>query len=134
MTDSEIDALAQESRNAHNKTGHQNLWKAVLNLPAWYFLAQGEGEDVEPMVVRAGGRPTLLAFTSEERAQAFARHLAGRRGGPERDILNMDVADAVEYCAQIFDMGVETIHFNTGDYEFSSGMVALKDMHGRYVG
>lgn len=133
MTDTEIDALAHASRNIQNKTGEQHLWKAVLNLPSWYFLAQGQGDDIEPLVARVGGRPTLLAFTSEDRAQAFARHLAGKQGGPERDVLNMDVPDAVGYCTQVFDMGVETIHFNTGDYEFSAGMITLKDMHGRYA-
>ncbi len=133
MTDSEMDALAHASRNIQNKTGEQNLWKAVMALPSWYFLAQGQGEDIEPLIARVGGRPTLLAFTSEDRAQAFSRHLAAKQGGTERETLNMDVADAVGYCQQVFDMGVETIHFNSGDYEFSSGMVTLKSMHGRYA-
>lgn len=133
MTDSEVDALAHASRNVQNKTGEQNLWKAVLTLPGWYFLAEGQGDDVEPMVARIGGRPALLAFTSEDRAEAFTNHLASKPSGVKRDVLNMDIADAVEYCQQLFDMGVETIHFNSGDYGFSSGMVKLKDMMGRYA-
>ena len=132
MNDTEIDALAHASRNVQNKTGEQNLWKAVLKLPAWYFVAQGSGEDVEPLVARVGSRPTLLAFTSEGRAEAFTRHLEGKQGGPRRGVLDMEIADAVEYCQQLLEAGVETIHFNSGDYEFSSGMIKLKDMAGRY--
>ncbi|HYE62030.1 MAG TPA: hypothetical protein VD997_08525 [Phycisphaerales bacterium] len=132
MNDTEIDVLANESRNLTNKTGEHNLWKAVLKLPAWYFVAQGSGEDVEPLVAKVGGRPTLLAFTSEERATAFTRHLESRQGGARRGVLDMEVADAVAYCQRLFEAGVETIHFNSGDYEFSSGMIKLKDMAGRY--
>ena len=133
MTDTEVDQLAHESRSVQNKVGEQKLWKAVLTLPGWYFIAQGQGEDAEPLVARVGGRPTLLAFTSEDRAEAFSRHLEARQGGGRREVLNMDVADAVGYCQQLFEMGVETVHFNSGDYEFSSGMVTLKDMMGRYA-
>jgi len=133
MTDSEMDALAHASRNVQNKTGEQNLWKAVLTLPGWYFIGQGKGEDVEPLVARVGGRPTLMAFTSEDRAEAFSRHLAAKQSGAKPEVLNMDVADAVEYCQQLFELGVETVQFNSGDYGFTSGMVRLKDMLGRYA-
>jgi len=132
MTDTEVDALSQDSRNIQNKVGEQKLWKAVLALPAWYFIAEGSGQDAEPLVARVGGRPRLLAFTSEQRAEAFTRHLEAKQGGPQRGVLEMDIPGAVEYCQQLFEAGVDTIHFNNGDYEFSSGMIKIKDMAGRY--
>lgn len=135
MTDTEIDALSMAARNVQNKVGEQALWRAAVTLPEWYFVSQGSAEDAEPMVARMGGKPKLLAFTSEERAEAFVRHLQARPGGGGNingGVLNMGVPDAVEYCQQLFDSGVDTIHFNPGDYEFSSGMIALKDRLSRY--
>jgi hypothetical protein len=129
--DTEIDALAEASRNIQNKTGEQSLWKAVLNLPTWFFLAQGEGDDVEPMVGAFGPQKKLLAFTSEERAEAFAKHLA-KKGGHQPGILEMDVPSAVEYCQQLFDAKVPYVLFNNGDYGFESGMIKIRDMAGRY--
>ncbi len=133
MNDAEMDALSHAARSIQNKTGEQSLWKAVLALPAWYFIAQGEGENAEPLVAKVGGRARLLAFTSEDRAAAFGRHLETHHGGGPRSVLSMDVVDAVEYAQQLFEAGVETIHFNTGDYEFTSGMIALKDRLSRYI-
>src|SRR5690349_19746333 len=77
----DMDALALASRSAQNKVDGQNLWRAVMTLPVWYFIAQGQADQAEPMVASVDGRAQLLAFTDEDRAEAFARHIAGKRGG-----------------------------------------------------
>src|SRR3954471_7352632 len=130
---SEVDALAQAARSAHNRMGEQNLWRAVLTLPVWYFIAQGEGENAEPMVASVEGKPRLLAFTDEDRAEAFTRHLEAKKGGPRPGLLEMDVADAVDYGQELERAGVESILFNTGEYGFSCSMTQLRDMHSRYI-
>src|SRR5881394_693602 len=96
----DVDALALESRNAHNKVGEQILWRVVLALPAWYFIAQGEGDQAEPMVASVDTKAQLLAFTDEDRAEAFARHIAGKRGGKQPGVLEMAVPDAVRYARE----------------------------------
>jgi len=129
----EVDALALAARSVQNKVGEQNLWKAVMALRVWYFIAQGEGDEAEPMVASVEGRPQLLAFTDEDRAEAFTRHLEAKKGGPRAGLLEMDVPDAVEYAKELEGLNVETILFNTGEHAFSCSMTRLKDMYSRYV-
>lgn len=128
----DFDALVEQSRSAVNKLGHQALWKAAMALDAWYFLGQGHGDDTEPMVAALEGRPTLLAFTDEDRAVDFAKRRAQAKGGSMAPILNMDIPDAVEYCKQLRDLGVDGVLFNSGAYSFDSGLTAVMDMFGRY--
>ena len=130
---SQFDALAEAARSVQNKVGEQALWKAVMALPVWYFIAQGTGDDAEPMVAKGDRRSHLLAFTSEDQAEAFTRHLEAKRGGPRPGLLEMDVVDAVGYAQELMDLGVDSILFNTGEHSFSSGMIGLKDMYGRYA-
>jgi hypothetical protein len=129
----EVDALAEAARSVQNKVGEQNLWKAVLALRVWYFIARGEGDDAEPMVASVDGRPQLLAFTDEDRAEAFARHIQSKRGGEAPGLLEMDVPDAVEYAKELEALDVATILFNSGEHAFSCSMTRLKDMWGRYA-
>lgn len=130
--DLDFDALVDESRSAVNKTGHQTLWKATVGLESWFFVGQGHGDDAEPMVASLEGRPTLLAFTDEDRAMEFAKKRAQAKGGSIGPILNMDVPDAVEYFAQLRDLGVEYVLFNNGAYSFESGLTGVLDMFQRY--
>jgi len=125
----DVDALSLASRNAHNKTGEQNLWRVVLALPAWYFIAQGEGDQAEPMVASVDGKAQLLAFTDEDRAAAFARHIAGKRGGEPPGLLEMDVPDAVQYARELESLDVETILFNSGEHAFACSMTRLWEMY-----
>jgi hypothetical protein len=127
----DVDALALASRNAHNKVGEQNLWRTVLALRVWYFVAQGEGDAAEPMVASVDGRPQLLAFTDEDRAEAFARHIAGKRGGEPPGLLEMDVPDAVQYARELESLDVEAILFNSGEHAFACPMTRLWDMYKR---
>ena len=77
----DFDALADGARSAVNKTGEHTLWKAVMALPAWYFVGDRAGDEAEPLVAAVDGEPHLLAFTDPERAGAFSRYRAAQRGG-----------------------------------------------------
>jgi hypothetical protein len=131
--EADLDALAEAARSVQNKVGERELWKAVMALRVWYFVAQGEGGDEEPMVASAHGQPELLAFTDEDRAAAFACAVEARRGGPRPGLLEMDVPDAVEYARELESLDVETILFNTGSHAFSCSMTRLRDMYSRYA-
>jgi hypothetical protein len=128
----DFDGLVEQSRSAVNKLGHQALWKQAMALEAWYFVGQGHGDDAEPMVASLEGRPTLLAFTEEERALDFAKRRAQTKGGNIAPILSMETADAVDYCKQLRDLGVDSVLFNSGAYSFESGLTGIVDMFGRY--
>jgi hypothetical protein len=129
----DFDVLVEQSRSAVNKTGEQNLWKAALNLPAWYFVGMGAGDDVEPMIGTLDGKPHLMAFTDHERAERFAKHLVGKKGIQEPPVLEMTVAEAVDYCGVLADHKVAGIVFNTGQYAFQAGMIRVADMFKRYT-
>jgi len=129
----EFDALSEAARSIQNKVGEQNLWKAVMALHAWCFVAQGEGDEAEPMIVSIKGTPMLLAFTDQDRAEAFTGHLQEKNPGPRAGLLEMDAADAVSYVLELEVVGVGNILFNYGDHSFSCTMTSLADMHGRYA-
>lgn len=123
----EIDALVEASRDGTSKMGEHALWRAVVNLPAWYFVANSAEEDCEPTVGVVDGRAHLLAFTEEERAAAFSARRAQIRGGKQHPVLHMEVDDAVSYCQSLMDAEVESVLFNSGKYAFQAGMIELKD-------
>ncbi len=129
----DVDALVEESRTAVNKMGEQRLWKAVLALPEWYFVADQPGDEGEPLIATIEGHPYVLAFTDEERASAFAASRAARKGEPAAPVLSMEVADAVGYLRSLIDHNVIGAHFNNGKYSFGASTEKLIDMHGRYT-
>ena len=133
--DVDFDALVEQSRSAVNKLGEQALWRAAAGLEAWFFIGQGHGDDAEPMVASLNGRPTLLAFTDEDRALEFAKRRAQAKGGSIAPILAMDVPDAAAYAATLREAGVEGVLFNSGAYSFECTLTALAEharrAHGR---
>ena len=102
-----------------NKSGEFALHKAVLSIPTWYFIAQGTGDEAEPMVGVVSGVPHVLAFTEEFRAAGYADILGRQRGGASPGVLSMDVPDAMEYFGVLAGHRVEGVAFNSGDYAFA---------------
>lgn len=121
----DFDALVETARMGMNKTGEFDLHKAVLSIPAWYFIAHGEGDDAEPMVGVVEGVPHVLAFTEEFRAAGYADILGRQRGSSAPAILSMDVPDALEYFAVLAQHRVEGVAFNSGDYAFAVSFTQL---------
>ena len=115
----DFDALVETARMGMNKTGEFALHKAVLSIPTWYFIAQGQGDDVQPLVGAVEGVPHVLAFTEEFRAAGYADILGRQRGGSAPGVLNMDVPDALDYFKMLAEHRVEGVAFNSGDYAFA---------------
>ena len=131
--DPDFDALADGARSAVNKTGEHTLWKAVMGLPAWYFVGDRAGDEAEPLVAAVENEPHLMAFTDPERAGAFSRYRAAQRGGDATGVLNMDVPDAVEYCRALMPTKIEGVLFNHGAHSFQAGLSSVIDMYTRYT-
>ncbi|MDX2132909.1 MAG: hypothetical protein SFY69_12735 [Planctomycetota bacterium] len=141
--DTDFDALVEASRQGQNKMHEQALWKAAMNLPTWYFVARGAGEDAEPLLGALEGKGSLLIFTDEDRAADFAKRRLMRASdvrGASRDpasvegqVLNMDVPDAVEYAKDLAKAGVEWALFNSGGYAFQTSLIDLGDKFTRYA-
>ena len=87
------------------------FWNAYFRLPRWLMIARGEAENVQPFVVVAGDRPTLLVFSDAAGAQAIGR----AAGLPEEDaskILALPMPDAVEWAASFAQHGVQAVQFD----------------------
>lgn len=121
----DFDALVETARMGMNKTGEFDLHKAVLSIPTWYFIAQGEGDEAEPMVGVVEGVPHVLAFTEEFRAAGYADILGRQRGSSSPAVLSMDVPDALEYFGVLAQHRVEGVAFNSGDYAFAVSFTQL---------
>lgn len=142
--DQDLDALVEATNNATNKSAEQALWRVVMALPEWYFVARGTGDDAEPLIGALEGKSALLIFTDEERAAMFAKRRNMRASdarGSARDpaamegmVLNMDRDDALAYCEDLANAGVEWALFNSGGYAFQCSMIDVKDKADRYGG
>lgn len=129
MTDPDFDGLVEASWNAQNKLGEQAVWRATLGLSRWYFVLGESGED--PMFGAVEGRPYLIAFTDEPRAEAFAARLGEQRQSDPPGVVHMDVPDAVAYIEGLKDQGVDGVLFNSGGFSYQAGCIAIADMHRR---
>lgn len=128
----DFDALVAQAQFGQSKTGEHDLWKAALALDHWYFLGQGEGDEVEPVFAKHDGRTHLIAFTDEDRAEAAAG-FQEQRTGVRPPVLHMDVPDAIDYLRVLDQDGqVAGVHFNNGLHAFSASLVQIIDMSKRY--
>ena len=140
----DFEALVERSRMIANKLGEQALWKAAVGLEAWYFIGSGPEGDQAPLIGSLEGKAYLLVFTDEEKAADFLKRQQHRksdvRGGASGgssgagSVLNMEVADAIEYARQLKEAGVEGALFKSGGFAFQSSLIELIDRHHRYAG
>ena len=131
MTDPipDFDGLVEASWNAQNKLGEQAVWHAALGLDRWYLVLGESGTD--PMFGAVEGRPYLIAFTDEPRAEAFAAKLSEQRNTPAPGVVHMDIPEAIDYIDSLKDQGVDGVLFNSGGFSFQAGCIAITDMHRR---
>ena len=122
--DADVDALARAARNARG--GEEELWRAVVGLSAWYFIAQGESR--EPMVISVEGWPRLLAFTRRDRAEAFAKGIEECQGLARPDVLEMSASEALDHAGELESYDVESILFNPGINGFSCDIASLRSV------
>lgn len=137
----QIDDLAHASRSVVNKMGVHALWKAVLALPEWYFVGSqadpNDPDSLEPIIAAVEGTPRLIAFTDENRAEAFGKARA-RAKGSDGAVLSMDVPSAIEYGMSIVKSGpagskVAGFLFNTGEYAFQASFEDVRNYHKQWM-
>ncbi|MBX3363910.1 MAG: hypothetical protein KF866_04015 [Phycisphaeraceae bacterium] len=128
----DFDGLVMAAQFGQNKMAEHDLWKAAFNCGAWYFVADQTGDDAAPVVGAMDGKPYLIAFTDEERAERFSADRARKRGGEATPVLHMEVAEAIEYAVSLRDHGVEGMLFNNGGYSFHGLSGQIAEMHNRY--
>lgn len=128
----DFDGLVMAAQFGQNKMAEHDLWKAAFALPAWYFVADSDGDDAQPVVGALDKKPYLIAFTDEERAQHFSADRAKKRNSQPTAVLHMEVADAIDYALTLRDHGVEGLLFNNGGYSFHGLSGQIEDMHKRY--
>lgn len=129
----DFDGMVLAAQMGQNKMAEQALWKATFALDAWYFVADQHGDDVAPVIGALDGKPHLIAFTDETRAEVFSASRAQKRGGEPTPTLHMEVADAVAYCEDLREQNVDGVLFNNGGYSFHAGMSHIMDMFKRYA-
>jgi len=133
MDEMGFDDLVAASQTASNKNAEHEIWRRAMNLPHWFFIAAGDPNDPEPMAAKVDGRPHLIAFTDEDRAEAFAKRTAEKLGVQPSPVLHMEVPDAIGYCQILFELGVEGLHMNDGGFAFDAPLGQVIDMHKRYA-
>jgi hypothetical protein len=126
----DFNVLVENARFAQSKVGEQALWKAAFELPCWYFLGVGEGDDMQPLCAVAEGHAHLLAFTDEERAQSAADARGEREPAA---VVHMEIADAIDYCRALDEaQDVVGMFFNNGQYGFGAPLLAIIDRYKRF--
>lgn len=100
---SDIDRLAQYVSGPEDQIGMAALWRAVMTLPQWWFIAVGPAGEESPAAAQVGDDVLLLAFTSGDRAREFAvsREMIGEQDALDAIALTpQDVVDSADSYRQ----------------------------------
>lgn len=124
-----IDVLSERARVGGDVDAQSALWRAMFALDEWWFMATGGPPDGGPAVGIVDGVAALLAFTSKERARAFA--LANGHS-PEQasQVIAIPGTLILEMCEQLAAQGVERLVVDLGSLGFSAPLDQLRPMHG----
>lgn len=124
----DFDTLATTAQASGSRDDMQRLWAAVYALDQWHFVARGAGQQIQPFIGVAEGRPMLMAFTDRGRAHAFAQAngLADESGAVS--VLSIAVHGCVEMAADFARQGVFGILFNMRDQGFFAPLGNLVPM------
>lgn len=127
--DVSIDELSERAHAAGDVEAQSALWRAMFALDEWWFMATGGLPDGGPVVGVVDGVPSLMAFTSQERAREFA--LANGRSEEEAGQVIAIPGDLVlEMCDQLTHQGVARLVVDLGTTGFSAPLDQLRPMHG----
>lgn len=126
----EIDRLAETARAAaEGDTQPQaDLWSAMFSLEQWWFPTT-EGEDPRPFLGVLPEGPSLIAFTSGERARAWALG----NGFPSEQasrVLSMSPESTVKFVETLVPQGVRLLVVDPGVTGFFTPLETLGAMKG----
>ncbi|HEY0605438.1 MAG TPA: hypothetical protein VGD58_21130 [Herpetosiphonaceae bacterium] len=124
----DFDALAAEGKRTQSQASMAQLWAAVYALPSWNFVARRSGESVLPFVGVVDEWPFLMAFTSRERADQFARRQGFVDAADQTTILALSVQGVVQTAEDYRAQGIFGILFNDGPNGFFAPLTNLVPM------
>lgn len=102
----QIDRLAAASRaDPSDQWVMTDLWRAVLGLERWIFIARGTPEQATPYVAMMADVPMLLAFTTAERAKAGGLAV-GLPDDEARRLIASPLPGAVTMASSLLPLGV----------------------------
>lgn len=108
----DIDRLAEAIDSPEDMMGMATLWRAVMTLPHWWFVAVGEEGEQAPAMAVDGDEMLMLAFTSGDRAHDFAVQ-AGMVGEDENmAAIAMKPHEVVESAQVYADAGIDALVFD----------------------
>ncbi|GAA2173188.1 hypothetical protein GCM10009846_14140 [Agrococcus versicolor] len=125
-----IDRLAEASRAApDDRAAMAALWRAVLGLDRWIFIARGDAEHPMPFAAAMPQGPMVLAFTTAQRA-----HDAGLSMGLSSDeasrLLATPLPGAIEWAATLQGAGIVALaldHGTIGAFAPLTNLVPMRD-------
>lgn len=115
---SPTDALAQAVGADPSTTNQEKLWSATFSLERWWFVQRGEPDNPQPFVGVHNDQPFLMAFTSAQRARAFAVANGLAAADDEVLVLALAPADAVAQSPIWLQQGIAAITFDHGTSGF----------------
>lgn len=123
-----LDEVAEAARASGDISAY---FAAVFTLPYWYFLVGGRQPDGNPipLVGTIDGAHHVFAFTSAERAQAFA---AEKNPGQPGEILRLPVRTAASIVRQLSTQGIEQVVFDQRQAGITCKAAAAEDVLGSY--
>lgn len=129
MGSAEIDKLAEDARGVDpaTDTGPQAaLWEAMFDLESWWFPITNL-DDPRPFLGVLPEGPALVAFTSIERANAWA---LGNGFEPERAarVISMSPDSTVDFVEQLVPQGVQIMVVDPGVTGFFAPLTNLRPM------
>lgn len=126
----EFDRLAAVSRAApEDLEANVALWRQVLRLERWIFIARGSDESPMPYAITLPQGPMVLAFTTAERARAagMANGLSEAEAGR---LLATPLPGAIEWAAALQGVGIAALaldHGFSGPFAPLSNLVPMRD-------
>lgn len=150
--DRSLDDLAAAANRDRSAGAMGLLWSAAFSVGSWTLIGRGGARRFEPLTTNYENLLCALAFTSHDRAAAFAidqgldvdpgagggdalaeaAHQA-RPHGARADLLSMPVPAAVDLLDELRSVGVECVLVNEGTGPFIaplSGLLKLFATHG----
>ncbi len=118
-----IDNLALFARERGDETSWRALWDAVVHLPAWHAVGDARSPE-SPLVLVLREQPTLLLFTDQAKARAFAT--SGVAPAAQTSI-EMPLPGSLTYISNLASRGVTQVVFNMSKSSsgFGYGLAAL---------
>jgi len=133
-----IDELAAAANRDRSAEAMGTLWSAAFAAESWTLIGRAGTRRFEPLTTTYEHLLCALAFTSHDRASAFAaaeglRAKASPNVHNRAELVSMPVPAAVDLLDELRSVGVECLLMNEGSAPFIaplSGLLRLFAVHG----